>query len=79
MNTDDDAAVALGAQIVEFIQAAGGASTSDSLVTYFGRALQPSQMPLFKQLLRQVAKLQPAATGSGKVWVLLKPQDQGGA
>jgi DNA excision repair protein ERCC-6 len=76
--------MALASRIVEFIQAAGGAAGSDDLVSHFGRVLQPSEMPLFKQLLRQVAQLQAApgggaaaggggrrgTVGGAKVWVL---------
>jgi hypothetical protein len=43
---------------------------SDALVSHFGGVLGPEEMPLFKQVLRQVAKLQAAGQGQGKVWVL---------
>jgi DNA excision repair protein ERCC-6 len=67
---EDERAAALAGRIVGFIQAAGGASSSDALVSHFGGVLQGSEMPLFKQLLRQVAKLQQGGPGQGKVWVL---------
>jgi DNA excision repair protein ERCC-6 len=60
----------LAGQIAGFIQAAGGSATSDALVSHFGGVLEPEEMPLFKQVLRQVAKLQAAGSGQGKVWVL---------
>jgi hypothetical protein len=79
----------LASRIVGFIQASGGAAGSQALVAHFGEVLQPSQMPLFKQLLRQVAQLQaPSGSGRGgrsssdsrggdKVWVL--KEDYGAA
>jgi hypothetical protein len=69
-------------QIVQFIQAAGGCANSDLLLSHFRDVLRESDMPLFKQQLRQVARLAPAAAGAGrgarqgaaaassKVWVL---------
>jgi len=68
--SEETAAVALAEQISDFIQAAGGSAKSEALVAHFGSMLQASEMPLFKQLLRRVAKLQPGAQGQGKVWVL---------
>jgi hypothetical protein len=77
-------------QIVQFIQAAGGCANSDLLLSHFRDVLRESDMPLFKQQLRQVARLAPApaATGAGrgarqgaaagasKVWVLQDEKQQ---
>jgi hypothetical protein len=71
-------------QIVQFIRDAGGCANSDLLLSHFRDVLREADMPLFKQQLRQVAKLAPApgaaaaagrgarnaAGGSSKVWVL---------
>eukprot|EP00878_Enallax_costatus_P006983 GHUV01007317.1.p1 GENE.GHUV01007317.1~~GHUV01007317.1.p1 ORF type:complete len:897 (+),score=297.88 GHUV01007317.1:405-2693(+) len=72
----DSAAFQLAGQIVSFIQGAGGAADSELLLAHFREVLRDADMPLFKQLLRQVAKLQPVANGGSekgggyKVWVL---------
>lgn len=67
---EDPAAAALASEVAVFIETAGGSSSSDALLSHFGGKLLPSEMPLFKQVLRQVAKLQPGAPGQSKVWVL---------
>uniref|UniRef100_A0A383WQ39 Uncharacterized protein n=1 Tax=Tetradesmus obliquus TaxID=3088 RepID=A0A383WQ39_TETOB len=83
--SSSDPAARMAEQIVQFIQAAGGCANSDLLLSHFRDVLRESDMPLFKQQLRQVAQLtaapaaaagagrgamQGAGTGGSKVWVL---------
>ncbi|KAF6256644.1 P-loop containing nucleoside triphosphate hydrolase protein [Scenedesmus sp. NREL 46B-D3] len=64
-----DAAARMAGQVVQFIQAAGGCAHSDLLLSHFREVLREADMPLFKQQLRQVARLAPApaaaAAGGG--------------
>jgi DNA excision repair protein ERCC-6 len=70
----------LSSQIVDFIEAAGGCANSELLISHFQEVLTAADMPRFKQVLRQVAILQPCPAASrstagrqnsgGKVWVL---------
>jgi DNA excision repair protein ERCC-6 len=57
------------AQLVSFLSAQGGTAPSAVLVDHFQPLVGAGQMPLFKQLLRQVAALQRGRQGA-KQWVL---------
>eukprot|EP00798_Chlamydomonas_sp_ICE-L_P016205 gene16205-22369_t len=68
---DDDASM-LMAVIISFIETSeGGEVPSATLVDHFRHQVGESQMPLFRQLLKQVASLKRRQ--SGGVWVL-KPE-----
>ena len=65
----------LAAQIASFIEARGGAAASDDLVGHFQASVGAGQLPVFRGVLKQVARLQRrlGGGGGGKVWVL-KPE-----
>jgi hypothetical protein len=54
---------------VSFIEAHGGAATSELLVSHFSGTVPEARMPLFRELLKRVAALTRVA-GGGKAWVL---------
>jgi DNA excision repair protein ERCC-6 len=62
----------LAAQIVSFLNSVGGSAASDLLVAHFRALVSEREMPLFKQLLRQVATLQRQRSGV-RVW-MVKPE-----
>ncbi|XP_052170054.1 LOW QUALITY PROTEIN: protein CHROMATIN REMODELING 8 [Diospyros lotus] len=55
-------------QICTFIQRSGGRSTSASIVNHFKDRVPSTDLPLFKNLLKEIAILQKGSNGSS--WVL---------
>ncbi|GIM09328.1 hypothetical protein Vretimale_13238, partial [Volvox reticuliferus] len=62
------AAQQLCSDLVSFLEERGGVVASEELVEAFRSRVVPEQMPLFKQVLRQVAGLR-RRTGGGE-WVM---------
>lgn len=60
-------------QICTFIQRRGGSSDSSSIVQHFKDRIPSKDLPLFKNLLKEIASLREDA--NGKQWVL-KPEYQ---
>ncbi|KAI3993404.1 hypothetical protein MKX01_010147 [Papaver californicum] len=60
-------------QICSFIQQKGGSTSSDTIVQYFKDRIPPKDLPLFKNLLKEIATLEKDENGSS--WVL-KPEYQ---
>lgn len=58
-------------QICTFIQQSGGSTSSSSIVQHFKDRIPSRDLPLFKNLLKEIAKLEK--TPNGSVWVL-KPE-----
>ncbi|KAI5315753.1 hypothetical protein L3X38_044929 [Prunus dulcis] len=58
-------------QICTFIQQSGGNTSSSSIVQHFKDRIPSKDLPLFKNLLKEIAKLEK--TPNGSVWVL-KPE-----
>ena len=58
-------------QICTFIQKRGGSTDSASIVDHFKDRVPPNNLPLFKNLLKEIAKLEKDPNGS--LWVL-KPE-----
>jgi hypothetical protein len=69
---------------VSFLEARGGGATSEALIEHFEPLLPARQMPLFRQLLKQVARLQKqpggggGSSGSSSSWVLRRGFGSGG-
>ena len=68
----DVRAAALSESIVGFLAASGGASTSDSVVAAVaaGGTLSPVEAPLFRAVLRGVARLRTFQPGNVRKWEL---------
>ncbi|CAK9149998.1 unnamed protein product [Ilex paraguariensis] len=58
-------------QICTFIQRSGGSTNSASIVNHFKDRIPPKDLPLFKNLLKEIATLDKSSNGSS--WVL-KPE-----
>lgn len=71
----------LAASIVSFLESVGGEAPSEEVVGHFSNSVTPREMPLFKQVLKQVAVLQRPRRGSrssgnsDRVWVV-RPEYQ---
>ena len=65
-------AEALTFQVVAFLEGRDGAAPTADLVDHFQPRVPAAQMPLFRQLLKQVASLRRQADGR-KLWAL-KPE-----
>lgn len=63
----------LARRIHTFIQQRGGSIDSGSIVEHFKERISPEDLPLFKNLLKQIAKLEKGRNGSR--WIL-KPENQ---
>ena len=66
------AAKELSAEIVAFLEGQDGQAATPDIVGHFQPRVDSRQMPLFRQLLKQVAALQ-RQPGGHKLWVL-KPE-----
>ena len=62
----------LAAQVASFLESRGGSAPSDELVAHFQASVGAAQLPVFRGVLKQVARLQ-RQPGGGKAWVL-KPE-----
>ncbi|KAI3842165.1 hypothetical protein MKW92_013880 [Papaver armeniacum] len=60
-------------QICSFIQQKGGSTSSATIVQYFKDRIPPKDLPLFKNLLKEIATLEKDENGSS--WIL-KPEYQ---
>lgn len=67
------AAKDLSADIVAFLAGHDGQAATPDIVGHFQQRVDSRQMPLFRQLLKQVAALQRRPSGGHKLWVL-KPE-----
>ncbi|GLU03662.1 hypothetical protein SLE2022_208500 [Rubroshorea leprosula] len=72
-NTSSTQPEVLIRQIHTFIQQRGGSTDSGSIVEHFRDRIPPKDLPLFKNLLKEIAKLEKERNGSR--WVL-KPEYQ---
>lgn len=60
----------LSKRIVAFLASKGGSAPSAEVVSSFQEVVPQAELPLFRHVLQQVARLQRSATGGGKQWVL---------
>ena len=67
------AAKDLSSDIVTFLEAHDGRAATPDIVGHFQQRVDSGQMPLFRQLLKQVASLQRERGTTLKLWVL-KPE-----